>query len=248
MYRVIEAVLSQGSHERVSGNGRVSRTPVPADGQWVLMVEDNRVNQLVAEKMLERAGYRRRGATEVARRSSCRRRCGFAAILMDCQMPELDGYEATAEIRRREGDGSHVPIIAMTALAMEGDRERCIAAGMDDYLPKPLRQRQLEDALSRWTQAQAGNGARRGGGAHLLRAVTGEQPNGPSVPDSALASATICRRCWTVTGSRSSTASTRSCCPDWFTSTWRTSSAEAARSRPAWRRRKPTRCVMARTR
>jgi two-component system, sensor histidine kinase and response regulator len=73
----------------------------------------------------------------------------YAAILMDCQMPVLDGYEATGRIRERGSGGQRVPIVAMTANTMEGDRERCIAAGMDDYLPKPLRVEQLEEALQR---------------------------------------------------------------------------------------------------
>ena len=158
LYRVIEDVLSQDGHDRRSANGSSSPDPKVADGQWVLIVEDNRVNQLVAEKMLERAGYRWREAADGRDGVKLSAQFGFAAILMDCQMPDVDGYEATAEIRRREGKGDHVPIIAMTALAMEGDRERCIAAGMDDYLPKPLRAQQLGEVLSRWTEEHAANG------------------------------------------------------------------------------------------
>jgi CheY-like chemotaxis protein/HPt (histidine-containing phosphotransfer) domain-containing protein len=115
----------------------------------VLVVEDNPVNRLLAVRLLEKLGCSVDVAANGVEAVDMSAESDYAAIFMDCQMPELDGYEATARIRRRERDGTHVPIVAMTANTMEGDRERCIAAGMDDYLPKPLRVEELEDALRR---------------------------------------------------------------------------------------------------
>ena len=81
----------------------------------------------------------------------------YGVIFMDCQMPEMDGFEAAAEIRRRElGSGRRVPIIALTASAIEGDREQCLAAGMDDYLPKPFTATQMRSALLSWLTPAAG--------------------------------------------------------------------------------------------
>jgi CheY-like chemotaxis protein len=76
----------------------------------------------------------------------------FDLVLMDCQMPVLDGYDTAREVRRREAarTGVHVPIVAMTASAMQGDRERCIAAGMDDYVAKPITGEKLDELLARW--------------------------------------------------------------------------------------------------
>lgn len=119
----------------------------------VLLVEDNAVNQKVATHMLRRLGY----AVEIARdgqQALDRLAEGtFDAVLMDCQMPVLDGHEATREVRRRERGGRRTPIIAMTAAAMAGDRERCVLAGMDDHVAKPVRSGHLAAVLRRWVAA-----------------------------------------------------------------------------------------------
>ena len=122
-------------------------------GVDVLVAEDNPVNQDVVRGTLEARGYRvdvvengLEAVDAVARRD-------YAAVLMDCQMPELDGYDAAREIRRRENAGRRIPIIALTASALQGDREKCLAAGMDDYVSKPFAPAELYRALERATGA-----------------------------------------------------------------------------------------------
>jgi PAS domain S-box-containing protein len=120
----------------------------------VLLAEDNAVNQTVVVRLLELAGHRVRVAADgaVALRLFDSER--FDVVLMDLQMPVLDGFEATAEIRRREAEearGAHVPIVALTAHAMKGDKERCLAAGFDEHLPKPIRAAELVETLDRLT-------------------------------------------------------------------------------------------------
>ena len=125
----------------------------------VLLVEDVVMNQVLARKLLERMGV----TVEVAENGAVAvERCDsehFDLILMDCQMPVLDGFEAATTIREHErrsaggGDGRRVPIVALTARALEGDRERCLDAGMDDYLTKPIRPAELELTLRRWATA-----------------------------------------------------------------------------------------------
>jgi CheY-like chemotaxis protein len=119
----------------------------------VLLVEDNHVNQIVAKRMLEVLGHRVTIAGNGRVALECYARERFDVILMDCQMPELDGYAATRDIRSREGTEQHTPIIAMTAHAMVGDRELCIAAGMDDYLTKPVKLEELADMVAKWSKA-----------------------------------------------------------------------------------------------
>lgn len=119
----------------------------------ILLVEDNTVNQRVASRILEKLGYRFEVVPNGLRALESVRSTSYLAILMDCQMPEMDGFEATAEIRKLERNGERVPIIAMTALAMNGDRERCLAAGMDDYISKPVHVEELHTVLTRWIEA-----------------------------------------------------------------------------------------------
>ncbi len=116
----------------------------------ILVAEDNPVNQTVTVRMLERLGYRADVAADGLEAVAALSRVPYAAVLMDIQMPEMDGYEATAEIRRREEAERHTPIIAMTANAMRGDREQALEAGMDDYIPKPVRLEGLSEVLGRW--------------------------------------------------------------------------------------------------
>jgi len=123
----------------------------------VLLVEDNPVNQRVAQRNLEKVGLHVEIAAngrEALEAWSARR---FDLILMDCHMPEMDGYDATREIRKRENGGSRVPIVALTANALQGDRERCLEAGMDDYMAKPLEPEKLRACLSR--HVRPGQGA-----------------------------------------------------------------------------------------
>jgi signal transduction histidine kinase/CheY-like chemotaxis protein/HPt (histidine-containing phosphotransfer) domain-containing protein len=120
----------------------------------ILVAEDSQVNQLLAVRLLDQCGYR---ADVVADGHAALRavaQTDYAAVLMDCQMPELDGYEATQEIRRRENGSGRLPIIAMTAHSMAGDREKCLAAGMDDYVSKPIRLAHLSSTLARWVPAE----------------------------------------------------------------------------------------------
>jgi CheY-like chemotaxis protein len=116
----------------------------------VLVAEDNPVNMRVAMLMLSRLGYRADGVANGIEAVDAVNGLPYDAVLMDCQMPEMDGFEATAAIRRLGGARRDIPIIAMTANAMAGDRERCLAAGMDDYVAKPVIEKELEAVLLRW--------------------------------------------------------------------------------------------------
>lgn len=139
---------------------QLPRTPrrlvVPALGLRVLVVEDNPVNQLVATGLLESLGLEVEVADDgVAGIEALQGDHGFALVLMDCRMPGLDGFDATRAVRAAEAPGRRVPIIAMTASALEGERDRCLAAGMDDFLTKPVDPAELEDVVQRWARSAA---------------------------------------------------------------------------------------------
>jgi len=121
-----------------------------ADTKRLLLAEDNVVNQAVATKILERMGYEVDVAVNGIEALQLLKEKEYGAVLMDCQMPEMDGYQATANIRDGRGGRSDIPVIAMTANAMQGDRERCMEAGMDDYLSKPIAMKQLAEKLDYW--------------------------------------------------------------------------------------------------
>jgi CheY-like chemotaxis protein/HPt (histidine-containing phosphotransfer) domain-containing protein len=168
----IMGVRSEPAHgrERLSGHaapandggpsrpaaGEAAAAAIDAGGQRILIVEDSAINQRVAAGMLRRLGYSPDVAGNGHEALAALERAEYRAILMDCQMPEMAGFAATAENRRRVGSARRTPIIAMTANAMRGDRERCLAADMDDYIAKPFRMQDLATALARCT---AGAGA-----------------------------------------------------------------------------------------
>jgi PAS domain S-box-containing protein len=131
-------ILDDGIRRKNAGTARI------------LLAEDNEVNQRLTLRMLERSGYQAdvvpNGLRAVAEVLTGR----YDLVLMDIHMPEMDGFNATREIRRREGGDRHTPVIAITARAMAGDRERCLAAGMDDYVSKPVRRKELTGAIERW--------------------------------------------------------------------------------------------------
>ena len=149
---MLREALDEG--EPVTANGKVAGPSQRAilSGR-ILLAEDNPVNRTVATSMLAQIGIKvdiAHNGVEAVEATQCAR---YDVILMDCQMPEMDGFEATAAIRtaeRASGSDAHTVIVALTANAVNGDRERCLAVGMDDYLAKPFRKEQLVGILEKY--------------------------------------------------------------------------------------------------
>ena len=145
------AALNDEPAENLTMRISVTNRETPVHRLNILLAEDNLVNQRVAVSILERRGHVVQpvgNGKEALEALACER---FDLVLMDVQMPEMNGLEATAAIRRKEQEtGGHVPIIAMTAHAMKGDRERCLEAGMDDYLAKPVEPKAMRTLIERW--------------------------------------------------------------------------------------------------
>jgi signal transduction histidine kinase/CheY-like chemotaxis protein len=158
LHRLHEDLPAETPDTQVQLPGTARKSEEPAhdcDGHHILIAEDNKVNQTVVKNILEKHGYTTtvvengRQALQVYEKKSC------DCILLDCQMPVLNGFEVCHAIRHQEAEaGVHTPIIALTANAIKGDREKCIAAGMDDYIAKPFRKAQLLDVIARWMPAR----------------------------------------------------------------------------------------------
>jgi len=142
------AALQQRTDSEFNGCGPSGRTA----GTRVLVVEDNAVNQKVAVMMLSKLGVHADVAANGREGLEMLQKRSYDVVFMDCQMPEMNGYEATGYIRRLEGPGNTVPVVAMTATAIEGSRERCLEHGMDDFITKPVKIEELRRALEAWLQ------------------------------------------------------------------------------------------------
>jgi len=124
----------------------------------VLLAEDNDINQMVARTLLEDSGYEVDVVDNGLKAIEAFGTSDYALILMDIQMPFMDGFEATRKIRELEKEiDHHTPIIAMTAYAMKEDRDRCLQAGMDDYISKPFKEKEFFDILAKWNRSGPGD-------------------------------------------------------------------------------------------
>jgi len=162
--RLMADAQAQALREPVSPE---APTPTPSRSRCrrVLIVEDNLVNQKVALRLLSKLGYEADVANHGAEAVEAVTERSYGAVLMDCQMPVMDGFEATREIRRTQGNGERVPILAMTANGLVSDRKIALSSGMDDYISKPVMADELRDMLNRWIEPETGEGSRSPTGA-----------------------------------------------------------------------------------
>jgi CheY-like chemotaxis protein/HPt (histidine-containing phosphotransfer) domain-containing protein len=154
----------------------------------VLVVDDNEVNRVVAVELLGEIGYSSDTACNGVEALAKAQQGGFVAILMDCQMPEMDGYEATRRIRALPPPLCKTPIIAVTAHAMAGDRDRVLQAGMDDYTAKPVRARALARVLQRWVQSAKPDESSMSGQLPAVEPVSKEAARAAAAPSSSSSS------------------------------------------------------------
>ncbi|MBZ5741343.1 hybrid sensor histidine kinase/response regulator [Nocardioides mangrovi] len=154
LLRLTSAALDAPAAEPVAETAETRTEPVSDRGR-VLVVEDGEINQLVAEGIVRALGYEVDLAEDGAAGLAAMAVRDYDLVFMDVQMPVMDGFAATREIRRREAGGRRTPVIAMTASAIDGDRERCLEAGMDDYVSKPISRTAVSAALDRWVDRPA---------------------------------------------------------------------------------------------
>ena len=156
LFQILKQLFGEVEKEDESGQVESERDWQTKDEiiqqPYILVVEDNPVNQKMMVKILEKLGCRVDTAENGIEAIKKVEQFVYDLVLMDCQMPGMDGYEATAEIRRRDGASRHIPIIAVTAHAMQGDREICLRAGMDDYMSKPVRKEAVSEMIKKWIQ------------------------------------------------------------------------------------------------
>jgi two-component system, sensor histidine kinase and response regulator len=175
--RVLGAI-TENRQEALITDRSLERSRDTACALNILLAEDNDVNQKLATRLLEKRGHQVTVAGNGLQALNALSQASYDLVLMDVQMPEMDGIEATAALRAREhGKGSRQPVIAMTALVMQGDRERCLAAGMDGYLTKPIRPRALDEVLDQYIaqKRQAGNAHEHIGAVHEHAGTVHEQ-------------------------------------------------------------------------
>src|SRR6267142_1214734 len=190
LYNCLAAVLGRPAEDYMLVTRHSLSVKAPPLQGRILLAEDNPVNQEVILAMVESLGCSVEIAGDGEEAIEKMAKGGYSLVLMDCQMPRKDGYEATTEIRRLEdaaGEKRHIPIVALTANAMEGDRERCLTSGMDDYLSKPLGREALRTVLERWI----GEDPQAGAQVAAEPALAGPQAEAVAAPNAAASAAAV---------------------------------------------------------